>query len=56
MAHSCDRSKTWRRVIGTLESNLEPYFKIIGIFVSSNPEYAAIIWGGIRLVLQVGYR
>ena len=32
---------------------LEPYFKIVDIFVSSNPQYAALFWGSLRLVLKV---
>jgi hypothetical protein len=29
------------------------YFKAVDIFVQSNPETAAVVWGAIRLVLQV---
>jgi hypothetical protein len=32
---------------------LQPYFDAVGMIVSSNPEYAAIAWGVIRLALQV---
>ncbi|KAK0645509.1 hypothetical protein B0T16DRAFT_141096 [Cercophora newfieldiana] len=41
------------QVIHRLGEALNPYFKIIEIFISSNPQYAAVIWGGIRLVLQM---
>ncbi|MCJ1398403.1 hypothetical protein MMC11_001601 [Xylographa trunciseda] len=39
--------------IQRLSDNLTPYFDVIGILVSSNPEYAAIAWGAFRLVLQL---
>lgn len=29
---------------------MEPFFKIVTIFVSSHPEWSAIAWGAIRLV------
>jgi len=35
-------------------SRLTPFFEIVDIFVSSNPEYAALAWGAIRLVFLVG--
>lgn len=30
-----------------------PFFEITGIFVQSNPEYAALAWGAVRLVFLV---
>jgi len=39
--------------IESFSKKLQPYFDILGIFVSSNPEWAAIAWGALRLVLQV---
>lgn len=36
-----------------LNEKLEPYFQVIGILVSSHPEYAAVGWGALCLVLQV---
>lgn len=39
--------------ITRLADKLSPFFGIIGIFVSSHPEYAALAWGSIRLVLLV---
>jgi hypothetical protein len=44
------------RLIGKVKGfteKIKPYFKIIDIIVQSNPEYAAIAWGAVRLVLQV---
>lgn len=32
---------------------IEPFFKIIDIFISSHPDWAAIFWGAIRMVFQV---
>jgi len=40
--------------IQALSDRLEPYFAVVSIVVSSNPEYAAIVWGAIRLVLLLG--
>jgi len=31
----------------------EPFFEVTSIFISSNPEYAALAWGAIRLIFQV---
>jgi hypothetical protein len=33
--------------------NLQPYFEVLNIFISSHPDWAAIAWGAFRLVLQV---
>ncbi|KAM3064767.1 hypothetical protein ACMFMF_011762 [Clarireedia jacksonii] len=32
---------------------MSPFFKITDIFVSSHPDWAAIVWGAIRLVFQL---
>src|SRR5690349_20503597 len=48
----------WSQVFDRLKTftdRLEPYFEIIGIFIQSNPEWTAIAWGAIRLILQVGF-
>jgi hypothetical protein len=51
------KGRSWtRRVlrcINTLKEALEPYFRVVDILVSSKPEYAALVWGSIRLVFQV---
>jgi hypothetical protein len=39
--------------IQKFNERIEPYFQVVGIFVQSNPEYAAIFWGSLRLLLQV---
>jgi len=46
-------SKLLQRIQG-LSDRLEPYFAIVSIVVSSNPEYAAIVWGALRLLLVLG--
>lgn len=32
---------------------LQPYLNIVDILVSSNPQYTALVWGSLRLILQV---
>jgi hypothetical protein len=32
---------------------LQPYFEIVDIFIQSNPQFTAIVWGALRLVLKV---
>jgi len=39
--------------IHSFTNNLEPYFEVVGILVSSHPDVAAIAWGAFRLILQV---
>lgn len=52
-------SKNKRRGLGLLQhiktfsDNLQPYFKVIEIIIQCDPQWAAIAWGSIRLVLQV---
>ncbi|KAF4454870.1 hypothetical protein FALBO_15747 [Fusarium albosuccineum] len=40
-------------VLSKLHDALEPYFKVVGIFVSAKPEFAAFVWGAMRLILQL---
>lgn len=45
----------WSKPLAKLEifaNRLEPYFEIIGICIQSNPEWTAIAWGAIRLILK----
>ncbi|KAI1123005.1 hypothetical protein F5Y10DRAFT_270507 [Nemania abortiva] len=53
-AHS-NSNILWRccRRIERLSERLNPFFKVVDIFVSSNPQYSAIAWGAIRLVFLV---
>jgi hypothetical protein len=39
--------------VASFAKSLGPYFGIVEMIVSSHPEYAAIAWGGVRLVFQV---
>jgi hypothetical protein len=39
--------------IKKLNDCLQPYFEVVGIFIQSNPQYTALVWGALRLVLQV---
>lgn len=52
------KGRSWtRRVlrcVNSLRDTLEPYFKVVDILVQSHPEYAALVWGSVRLVFQVG--
>ena len=43
---ACTRIESFRGAI-------EPYFKVVDIVVSSHPEWAAIVWGAVRLVFTV---
>jgi hypothetical protein len=40
--------------IDKFTAKISPYFEVLGIMVSSHPEWTAIAWGALRLVLQVG--
>lgn len=40
-------------VAGVLKDSLEPYLEALGLIVQGASGYAAIVWGVIRLVLQV---
>ena len=42
------------RKVERFASAFAPFFDVIGIFVQSNPEFAALAWGAIRLVFLVG--
>lgn len=33
--------------------NLKPYFAVVDIFVQTNPQYAGLVWGALRLLFQV---
>ncbi|KAF4462687.1 NACHT domain-containing [Fusarium albosuccineum] len=36
-----------------IASRLRPYFRVIDVFVQSNPEYAALAWGTLRVILEM---
>ncbi|KAI0482518.1 hypothetical protein GGR56DRAFT_191478 [Xylariaceae sp. FL0804] len=46
----------WSKCLGRVEEfakSLAPYFEVLNTFVSSHPEWTAVAWGAIRLILQV---
>ena len=52
------QSQNWKtsaclRRIRAFSDTLKPYFEVVSIFVSSNPHYTALLWGALRLILQV---
>ncbi|KAI1762746.1 hypothetical protein GGR53DRAFT_467992 [Hypoxylon sp. FL1150] len=48
-----DKARRWIGAISRLCAALKPYLTIIDVFVSSNPEYAALVWGSLHLILQL---
>lgn len=40
-------------LIDSLAQRLQPFCSVIDTLVSSKPEVSALIWGGLKLVLQV---
>ncbi|KAL4941118.1 hypothetical protein BDV06DRAFT_223412 [Aspergillus oleicola] len=43
--------------VGRISRSLEPYFDVINTCVQSNPEYAGLVWGSIKLVFKIcGHR
>jgi len=47
------RSTRFLSSIKKLNSRLRPYFDVVGICIQSNPQYTSLVWGALRLVLQV---
>jgi hypothetical protein len=41
------------KVTAKLADTLGPYFEVVNIYVQSHPEYAALVWGTLRLILLV---
>jgi len=48
-----DKTRKWETRINSFINTLQPYFRVVDTLVSSNPEYAAIAWGAVKLVFQV---
>jgi hypothetical protein len=51
-----DDESRWSKCFDRIKrftEHLEPYFEVIGLFVSSHPEWTAIAWGALRLILQI---
>ena len=52
----CKQKRRGEKFIGRIKSlcnRLKPYFEVIGIVVSSHPEWVAVGWGVFRLALTV---
>lgn len=46
----------WTRAMSSINKFTEllhPYFDVLAILVQSHPEWAAVAWGALRLILQV---
>ena len=46
----------WMRIckrIKTVSENLKPFFDVVNIFVQTNSEYSALVWGTLRLIFLV---
>ncbi|OCL08347.1 hypothetical protein AOQ84DRAFT_42671 [Glonium stellatum] len=39
--------------IKTFNDRLQPYFEVVNTFIQSNPQYTALMWGALRLILQL---
>lgn len=48
------RITTCCKAVSNAGQRLMPYFRVVDIFVSSHPEYAALLWGAIRLMFELG--
>jgi hypothetical protein len=46
-------SRRYIRRFSVLIQNFEGFFSAVDTFVSCNPQTAALIWGGLRFVIQV---
>jgi hypothetical protein len=51
--HQKSAERRYTKRFATIAQNFSTYFTIVDTCVSSNPEIAALIWGGLRLVIQV---
>jgi hypothetical protein len=40
--------------VALVVTSFEQFFKVVDIMIQSNPTHAALIWGALRFVLQVG--
>lgn len=55
MARTASHRRKNFKYIELLAKQIQPYFDVVGVFVQSHPEFAALFWGAFRLVLQVIY-
>lgn len=47
--------ETCRRSLGPIVSRLKAFTSIVDVFVQSNPDVSALIWGSIKTLLTVRY-
>lgn len=47
------RLRKWAGVLTKLVNSLDQYLKVVDIMVSSRPEIAALVWGGLYFVIEV---
>ncbi|KAF2728944.1 hypothetical protein EJ04DRAFT_580987 [Polyplosphaeria fusca] len=48
-----DRGSALLGKLAHFAERLKPYFEIVGIVVQSHPEFASLVWGAVRLLLQL---
>jgi hypothetical protein len=53
VAKSKQRGLRFAQKIQSLSDNLEPYFKAVELICGAHPEVANLVWGALRLILQV---
>jgi len=47
------RVHSYTSKLSRLIDRFERFFKVVDTFVSSNPTISALVWGGIRFIIQV---
>jgi hypothetical protein len=55
-SHRTSRLLDACKKVDHFRKSMEPFFEVVNIFVSTQPEWAGIAWGAVRLVFQVGSR
>lgn len=53
VASKSKKVKTVRRWWKVAASRINHYSQIVDTFVSSHPEYAALVWGALKFLFQV---
>ena len=47
------RLRKWAGVLTKLVNGLDRYIKVVDTMVSSHPEFAALVWGGLYFIIEV---
>ena len=42
--------------VSPIMSHIQSFGRIVDIMVQSNPAISALVWGGVRLFIEVGHR